>query len=193
MAGFYLEEEEEEEEVQQLILAIGGGRRPFEWYPEITQWVKGKHFQNSCYHCNFPLLYFNIHYYIIEHQDFRLQVDSRRWLVEGLKKERRQAKFFEFWYSYFGFWISSFSLVEILLINQKVGNKKWLKTEGIFSHSTWTYSLDITGATRLLDFWQLWRSQWWKEVDGSTKFKFEVRKVIKAYSCGSQKKRIWNF
>ena len=28
--------EEEEEEVQQLILAIGGRRRPFEGYPEIT-------------------------------------------------------------------------------------------------------------------------------------------------------------
>ena len=27
---------EEEEEVQQLILAIGGRRRPFEGYPEIT-------------------------------------------------------------------------------------------------------------------------------------------------------------
>ena len=29
--------EEEEEEVQQPILAIGGGRRPFEGYPEIMQ------------------------------------------------------------------------------------------------------------------------------------------------------------
>ena len=28
--------EREKEEVQQLILAIGGGRRPFERYPEIT-------------------------------------------------------------------------------------------------------------------------------------------------------------
>ena len=29
--------EEEEKEVQQPILAIGGGRRPFEVYPEIMQ------------------------------------------------------------------------------------------------------------------------------------------------------------
>ena len=51
-----------------------------------------------------------------------------------------------------GFRISSFSLVEILLINQEVGNKKWSKTESISAHSTQTYSLDITGDTRLLDF-----------------------------------------
>ena len=38
MAG--LDSEEEEEEVQQPILAIGGRRRPFEGYPEITQWAK---------------------------------------------------------------------------------------------------------------------------------------------------------
>ena len=29
--------EDKEEEVQQPILAIGGGRRPFEWYPEIMR------------------------------------------------------------------------------------------------------------------------------------------------------------
>ena len=32
--------EEKEEEVQQPILAIGGRRRPFEGFPEITQLVK---------------------------------------------------------------------------------------------------------------------------------------------------------
>ena len=31
-----LDSEEEEQEVQQLILGIGGGRRPFEGYSEIT-------------------------------------------------------------------------------------------------------------------------------------------------------------
>ena len=45
--------------------------------------------------------------------------------------------FTDFWISIFGFsdfqfQISSFSLIEIFLINQEVGNKKWLKTEGIF-------------------------------------------------------------
>ena len=53
-----------------------------------------------------PLLYYSIYYYSIEHQDFRLQVDSRRWLVEALNRERRQAKIFEFQISIFGFWVS---------------------------------------------------------------------------------------
>ena len=35
-----LDLEKEEEEVQQLIFGIGGGRRPWEGYPDITQWVK---------------------------------------------------------------------------------------------------------------------------------------------------------
>ena len=35
VAGLDSEEEGEEEKVQQLILAIGGGRRPFEGYPDI--------------------------------------------------------------------------------------------------------------------------------------------------------------
>ena len=39
----------------------------------------------------------------------------------------------------------------------------------------------------------LWRSWGWKEVDGGTKFKVELRKVRKSYSCGGQKKRMWNF
>ena len=34
--------------------------------------------------------------------------------------------------SNFGICISSFSLIEILLTNQEVRNKKWSKTEGIF-------------------------------------------------------------
>ena len=33
-----------------------------------------------------------------------------------------------------------------------MANKKWSKTEGIPAHSTWTYSLNIIGDTRLLDF-----------------------------------------
>ena len=84
-----LDSEEEKQEVQQLILVIGGRRRPFEGYSEIMRGVKAhlKHFQNSCYHGNLPLLYYDIHYYSIEHQDFRLQVDGRRWLVAGLGGE----------------------------------------------------------------------------------------------------------
>ena len=54
-----------------------------------------------------------------------------------------------------GIHISSFSLIEMLLINQEVANKNWLKTEGISAHSTWTYSLDIIGDTTQLDFRQL--------------------------------------
>ena len=34
--------------------------------------------------------------------------------------------------SNFGILILGFSQIKILLINQEVGNKKWLKTEGIF-------------------------------------------------------------
>ena len=48
-----------------------------------------KHFKNSCYHCNLPLLYFNIHYYSIEGQDLRVQIDGRRWFVDRLGGERR--------------------------------------------------------------------------------------------------------
>ena len=57
-----LDLEEEEEEVQQLILGIA---------------------------CNLPLLHYNIHCYSIEGQDFRVQVDGRRWLGEGPGRERR--------------------------------------------------------------------------------------------------------
>ena len=44
----------------------------------VSQGIPKNHFQNSCYHCNLPLIYFNIHYYSIEGQDFRVQVDGRK-------------------------------------------------------------------------------------------------------------------
>ena len=64
-----------------------------------------KHFQNSYYHCNLPLLYYSIYYYSIEHQDFRLQVDSRRFEELGQGKEVSK----NFGISIFGFQVSDSS------------------------------------------------------------------------------------
>ena len=52
-----------------------------------------KHFQYSCYCCNLPLLYFDIHHYSVEGQDFRVQLDARQWLAEGLGDERSYGDF----------------------------------------------------------------------------------------------------
>ena len=47
-------------------------------------------------------------------------------------RHRFHISIFGFRVSDFEFRILCFSLIEILLIDQKVGNNKWSKTEGIF-------------------------------------------------------------
>ena len=149
-----------------------------------------RHFQNSCYHCNFPLLYLNIHHYSIKGQDFRVQLDARQWLVEGLGQRKKVGTDFAFRNLDFRFQILSFSLIEILLINQEVGNKKWSKTEGIFCTQylnlfTWYYRR--YQAVRFLAVMKV--NKGGKKRNGGTKFK--IRNSYEDYE--SAKKRIQNF
>ena len=61
-------------------------------YYAVSQGILGmlkKHFQNSCYHCNLPLLYFNIHHYSVEGQDLTVQLDISGWIAVELGEERR--------------------------------------------------------------------------------------------------------
>ena len=71
--------EEEEEEVQQLVFGIdvdGGTGKAIQTLRSELSHTK-KHFQNPCYCCNLPLLYFNTYHYSLEGQDFRVQLDAR--------------------------------------------------------------------------------------------------------------------
>ena len=84
--------EEEEEEVQQLILAIGSGTKPFEGYPEITS--VSQSIPKSIFKTHVTIaifLYYTIAFIItaLNIKTSRLQVDSRRWLVEEPNRERR--------------------------------------------------------------------------------------------------------
>ena len=72
-------------------VAVGGTGKAIQILHHESMCTKHakKHFQNSCYHRNLPLLYFNIHHYSIEGQDLRVQLDASRWIAVGPGEERR--------------------------------------------------------------------------------------------------------
>ena len=73
------------------LVAVGGtGRVTQILHSESRHPIHAKkHFQNSCYHYNLHLLYFNIQHYSVEGQELRVQLDASRWIAVGPGKERR--------------------------------------------------------------------------------------------------------
>ena len=74
-----------------VLVAVGGNGRGTQisrGESRHTIYAK-KHFQNSFYHYNLHLLYFNIHHYSIEGQELRVQLDTSRWIAVGPREERR--------------------------------------------------------------------------------------------------------
>ena len=72
---------EKDEEVAQLVCGIGGRRRPWEGYLDITRSVNQhceKHFKSHVMLMLNSRFYFKIYYYKVKGVDFSMQVDGRR-------------------------------------------------------------------------------------------------------------------
>ena len=115
-------ETDSDEEVWQPVYGIHGGWRPWEGYPDIMRWVKGIPKIIFKTHVTVEVFLY-IYYYNIEGQEFSV-MEGGGCVRDQVRKWGRH----KFCISEF---LSVINSVEILLINQEVGNKKGWETEDI--------------------------------------------------------------